>query len=299
MRRLSFGVLLISLSTLVLELMLTRVFDVTINPNLSYFVVSLAVFSFGVAGLLATLWPLDPQKDIRGVLVACSVGFAVSALLLNPIINALPLDYTRIVKAPITTVSAFCALYLTLLVPFALSGYVLITVFSTYASRIQRLYFWDLIGAGIGTVAVVPFILRIGPGGLIVCAGALELIAAASFTRSRALSIGCVVAALAVAAVPAIRGQNYILYHYHMNKRGVLTAVQQGRDKLVRWDPISKIDIIDETLGPETIAPWHLAGNRQAIQYDGGNQTSYFYQFDGNLPALRARIRRDPAAVNA
>ncbi len=298
MRRLSFGVLLVSLSTLVLELMLTRVFDVTLNPNLSYFVVSLAIFSFGVAGLLATLRPLDPRTDIRGVLAACCVGFSVSALLLNPIINALPLDYTRIVKAPFTTVIAFCALYLTLLVPFALSGYVLITVFSTYAARIRRLYFWDLVGAGLGTVVVVPFILKIGPGGLILCAAALALIAAALFTDSRATRLSCVVVALAIAAVPAIRGQNYILYRYHMDKRGVLTAVQQGRDELVRWDPISKIDIIDETLGPETIAPWHKAGNRKAIQYDGGNQTSYFYQFDGNLPALRASIRRDPQLAN-
>ena len=298
MRRLSFGVLLIALSTLVMELMLTRVFDVTLTPNLSYFVVSLAIFSFGVAGLLATLWPLDPQKDIRGVLVACCLGFTISALLLNPIINALPLDYSRIVKAPFTTIGAFCALYFTLLVPFCLAGYVLITVFSTYAARIQRLYFWDLVGAGIGTVIVVPFIIKIGPGGLIVCAAALGLIAAALFTNSRATSVICTVAALAIAAVPAIRGQDYIPYHYHMDKRGIMTAVRQGREELNRWDPISKIDVIDETLGPETIEPWHKAGNRKAIQYDGGNQTSYFYQFDGNLPALRERIRQNPELGN-
>ena len=294
MRRLSFGVLLIALSTLVLELMLTRVFDVTLTPNLSYFVVSLAIFSFGLAGLLATLRPLDPQKDIRGVLVGCCVGFAISALLLNPVINALPLDYLRIVRAPFTTVAAFCGLYLTLLVPFGLAGYVLITVFSTYAGRIQRLYFWDLIGAGIGTVIVVPFILRIGPGGLIFCAAALGLIAAALFSGSRAAAMSCTAAALAIAAVPLIRGQDYTPFRYHIDKRGVMLAVQQGRDELVRWDPISKIDIIDETLGPQTIAAWHTAGNRKAIQYDGGNQSSYFYQFDGNLSALRARIRRDP-----
>src|SRR6185437_12380009 len=104
MRRLSFGVLLIALSTLVLELMLTRVFDVTLTPNLSYFVVSLAIFSFGLAGLFATLRPLDPERDIRGVLVACCIGFTIATLLLNPIINALPLDYHRIVKAPLATV---------------------------------------------------------------------------------------------------------------------------------------------------------------------------------------------------
>jgi hypothetical protein len=298
MRRLSFGVLLTSLSTLVLELMLTRVFDVTLTPNLSYFVVSLAIFSFGLAGFFATLKPLDPQRDIRGVLVVCCIGFTVATLLLNPIINALPLDYHRIVKAPLATVGAFCGLYLTLLVPFCLSGYVLITVFSTYASRIQRLYFWDLIGAGVGTVIVVPFILKIGPGGLIVCAAALGLIAAALFTGSRAMSVGCVLVALGVAAVPAIRGQHYIAYHYHVEKRGILTAVQERRDELVRWDPISKIDVVDETLGRETITAQHKAGNRKAIQYDGGNQTSYFYQFDGNLPALRERIREHPELAN-
>ncbi|MGH8288999.1 MAG: hypothetical protein ACREV7_08215 [Steroidobacteraceae bacterium] len=298
MRRISFGVLLVALATLVLELMLTRAFDTTLTPNLSYFVVSLAIFSFGLAGLLATLKPLDPQRDIRGVLVVCCVGFTVAALLLNPIINALPLDYQQIVKAPLTTLGAFCALYLALLVPFGLAGYVLITVFSTYAARIQRLYFWDLIGAGIGTVIVIPFILKIGPGGLIVCAAALTLIAAALFTGSRTMGVGCVAAALAIAAVPAIRGQHYIDYRYHMEKRGILAAVQEGRDELVRWDPISKIDVIDQTLSPETITPWHKAGNRKAIEYDGGNQTSYFYQFDGNLPALRARIRQDPELAN-
>ena len=100
MRRLSFGVLLIALSTLVLELMLTRVFDVTLTPNLSYFVVSLAVFSFGLAGIYATLRPIPVEEEIRGRLVGCSVGFAGAVLLLRPIINALPLDYLRIVKSP-------------------------------------------------------------------------------------------------------------------------------------------------------------------------------------------------------
>lgn len=298
MRRLSFGVLLTALCTLILELMLTRVFDVTLTPNLSYFVISLAILSFGVAGLVAALWPLDPQRDIRGVLVACCVGFTIAALLMNPILDALPLNYLRVVKAPLTTVAAFGALYLTLLVPFGLAGYVLITVFSTYAARIQRLYFWDLVGAGIGTVIVVPFILRIGPGGLIVCAAALALIAAALFSASRAVSVGCVVVALGIAAVPAIRGNHYIDYAYHIDKRNILTAVREGRDELVRWDPISKIDVIDETLGPETLTPWHTAGNRKAIEYDGGNQTSYFYQFDGNLAGLRASIRTDPRLAN-
>jgi len=290
--------LLIALSTLVLELMLTRAFDVTLTPNLSYFVVSLAVFSFGLAGIYATLRPIPVETDIRGRLVGCCVGFAGAVLLLNPVINALPLDYLRIAKAPVTTLASFATLYLALLVPFFLAGYVLIAIFSKYAAKIQRLYFWDLVGAGLGTVLVIPFILQIGPGGLIVCAAALGLAAAALFSESRAATRGYVVAALVIALVPAIRGQHYIDFSYHMDKRGILKAVAQGRDELVRWDPISKIDVIDETFTPEIATPWHKSGDRKAIEYDGGNQTSYFYKFDGNLKALREQMDRDRSKIN-
>lgn len=298
MRRVSFGVLLIALSTLVLELMLTRVFDVTLTPNLSYFVVSLAVFSFGLAGIYATLRPVPVERDIRPWLTGCCVAFAAAVLLLHPIINALPLDFTRIVKAPGTTIAAFGALYLALLVPFFLAGYVLIAIFSKYAAKIQRLYFWDLVGAGLGTILVIPFIIQFGPGGLMICAAGLGLAAAALFSQSRGVTIACSVLALAAVSVPVIRGQNYVDFRYHIDKRGIVKAVEQGRDELVRWDPISKIDVIDESLSPETITPWHRAGNRKALQYDGGNQTSYFYQFDGNLKALRELVMRDPSHVD-
>jgi spermidine synthase len=298
MRRLSFGVLLIALSTLVLELMLTRVFDVTLTPNLSYFVVSLAVFSFGLAGIYATLKPVPVERDITGILAGCCIGFAVTVLLLIPVINGLPLDYRRIVQHTTETLVSFGLLYLALLLPFFLAGYVLIAVFSKYATKIQKLYFWDLAGAGIGTVLVIPFIAHIGPGGLIVCAAALGLVAAALFSGSRTTSIACVVVAAAVAAVPAIRGQNYIDFKYHMDKRGIMAAIAKGRDELVRWDPISKIDIIDETFRPEEAVPWHQSGDRKAVQYDGGNQTSYFYKFDGNYKALRELMETHREKVN-
>jgi spermidine synthase len=298
MRRLSYGVLLIALSTLVLELMLTRVFDVTLTPNMSYFVVSLAVFSFGLAGIYATLRPVPAERNITGALVGCCVGFAVTVLLLIPVINVLPLNYRAIVQHPAETVLSFGALYLALLLPFFLAGYVLINVFSKYASKIQRLYFWDLTGAGLGTVLVIPFILRIGPGGLIVCAAALGLAAAALFSSSRAVTRTCVALAVVVAAIPIVRGMNYIDFKYHMDKRGIMTAVAAGKDELVRWDPISKIDVIDETFNPADATPWHKSGDRKALQYDGGNQTSYFYKFDGNYKALRQLMETDPARAN-
>ena len=57
MRRLSFGILLIALATLVLELMLTRVFDVLLTPNIAYFVVTLAVFGFAPVAEVSCIRP--------------------------------------------------------------------------------------------------------------------------------------------------------------------------------------------------------------------------------------------------
>src|SRR6266850_1242651 len=190
MRRLSCGVLLIALATLVLELMLMRVFDVMLVPNIAYFVVTVAVFGFGLAGICATLRPIPIDREIREILFTCSIAFAAATGLLIPLINFLPLDYTRIVRHPLSTVASFALLYGALVLAFFLGGYVLIATFSKYALRIQRLYFWDLVGAGLGSVIVIPFISTLGPGGLMVCAAALGLMAAALFTESRFRSCG-------------------------------------------------------------------------------------------------------------
>ena len=294
MRKLSFGVLLIALSTLMLELMLTRVFDVVLVPNLAYFVVTAAVFAFGLAGIYATLRPIPVERDITQYLVTRSVGFAIVTALLIPLINFLPLDYTQLGlrKLP-KTLSSFLLLYVALVLPFFLAGSVLIAIFSKYALRIQRLYFWDLVGAGLGSVIVIPFIATIGPAGLMLVASGLALIAAALFAQSQAVRLLTVTAAIALIAIPFIKAPNYIEFAAHMDKRGVKEALAQGRGEFVRWDPISKINVIDETWSPAISVPWHLSGDRKAIQYDGGNQSSYFYKFNGDLKGLRNQLDHD------
>jgi spermidine synthase len=298
MRRLSFGILLIALATLVLELMLTRVFDVLLTPNIAYFVVTLAVFGFGLAGIRATLRPIPVDREIGEILFTRSAAFAATTALLIPLINVLPLDYTRLGREPFLILAAFALLYVALLLPFFLAGYVLIAAFSKHALRIQRLYFWDLVGAGLGSVIVVPFISTLGPGGLMVGAAALGLLAASMFTESKVRRRAAVVLALAVAALPLVKAPDYIDFVPHMNKQGNLRdAEAKGRRELVRWDPISKITVTDETWSPEIATPWHLYGDRKSVQYDGGNQTSYFYKFDGDLGALRERLDRDKSRL--
>ncbi len=98
MRRISWGVLFIALATLMLELMLTRAFDIVLTPNLGYFIVTIAVFGFGLAGIYATLKPMSPDRDIASFLTGRSIAVAVTAARSIPLINWLPIGYTRIGK---------------------------------------------------------------------------------------------------------------------------------------------------------------------------------------------------------
>jgi spermidine synthase len=297
MKRLSVGVMLIALATLVLELMLTRVFDIVLVPNISYFVVTAAVFAFGLAGIYATLRPIPIERDLGGRLYGCCIAFAVATVLQIPISNALNLDYTDIIKHPVGVVASFLVLYVSLLTPFFLGGYVLIAVFSKFAAQIQRLYFWDLAGAGLGSMLVIPFILPIGPGGLIICAAALALVAAALFSNSRTKASIAVIAALIAVAIPVLKMPNYIDFVQHMDKRNLKEDLAAGFGEVVRWDPISKINVINKIWTPEKAQPWWPSGDHKEIQYDGGNQSSHFFPFDGNLIALRNQLDHDMSRV--
>src|SRR5579862_501661 len=92
MRRISFGLFLIALSSLALELLLTRVFDVILASNISYFIVTSAVFSIGLAGIYVSLRPLTPGKDIRPLVTGLAIVLACVAGSLVFLINALPFN---------------------------------------------------------------------------------------------------------------------------------------------------------------------------------------------------------------
>jgi hypothetical protein len=296
MRRLCLGVFLTALSSLALELILTRVFDTLLTRNLSYFIVTSAVFAIGLAGVYVSLRPLPADRNILPLVTKLAIGLACVAALLLPVINHLPFNPDELFKSPVSQAAYFVGIYLMLIIPFFLAGYILIAVFSTYASKIQTLYFWDLVGAGIGCVAIVPFIPMIGPGGLTLCVAGVALIAAALFSQNAKLSVACVAAAIALVAIPFVHMPKYYDFENHQEHRGIVADKAAGKLEYTKWDPISKIEVIDKPFTPadyDNSYHWWTGGDRKHIAYDGGDQSSFFYKFDGNLPALRQAIDRD------
>lgn len=299
MRRLALGISLTALVTLVLELALTRVFDVILMPNMGYMVITCAVFAFGLAGLYTTIWPLRDRGPGGSVLSLLSAVFAVAVVALLPALNLLPFDWDRLGEAPAAQAAAFFAMYVVLVIPFFVAGLILTTAFSRYARAIQTLYAWDLAGAAIGCVLLIPFLPVIGPGGILFLVASLALVASALFAARTGWSAAALGAAAVSAALPYTLPRRALDFREHIDKRGVEVAQKEGKIEFSRWDPISKIDVIriraEVGHNADTVlvsnAHWHVA-------YDGGEQSTNLFKFDGDFARLRSDLDRGaPGAV--
>lgn len=283
MRRRLLGISLTALTTLMLELTLARVFDVILVPNVAYVVITCAVFAYGLAGLYVAVRPRAAAGN-PWFLPGLAAANAAGTLVLLPLSNRLPFDFSRIGDAPLQQLVAFGLLYLALVVPFFLSGVILTSLFSRYAADIRRLYAFDLVGAALGCLLVIPLLPLIGPGGLLFLAAGFALCTSALFSPDRRWTAAALAGAAGLVAIPWVVPPARLEFRQHMEKRGVMAAQAAGRIEYTRWDPVAKIDVIPlrESARPSN-ARWHVA-------YDGGLMSTHFYRFDGDFAGLRARL---------
>jgi spermidine synthase len=293
--RIACGLAIVAAATLMLELLLIRAFDAMMNGEMSHLIITCAMFSFGLSGVYASLRPLAPGTDPARYITKLALGLGVFTLLLMPLFDLNPFNYSELTNHMGEQVVYFGVMYITLMIPFFLAGLIFTTVFSSYASEIRTLYCFDLCGAAVGSVAFIPLIPRLGPGGLLFLAMAASLVAATLFTGKFAnREKGILAAALVIAVIPFLRTNSYFDFSDHEDKREVMSAKQKGMLETTRWDPVAKIEIV-------RVRPERRRGKRPApehykhVAYDGGEQSSRFYRFDGNYAGLREALAENPA----
>ncbi len=269
------AIFVISAATLLLELTLTRIFDVVLWTNLASFIVSSAIFGLGLGGIAVMPRPALSQSEWPVVWAA--LGFAGAVLLLLPAITRLPFDFGAVLTHPARQLVSFAALYAALLAPFFASGVVIAAILTRHSHRVDRLYFWDLLGAGLGTLGIVWLPSLIGPAAMLVLIAAAGAVVAGLLAAGRrrarmlALAAGGGLALLGLVTAERIDFQTHVL-------KGDLKAGEAiQRAEYSRWDPAAKIDVLPQE------APF-----LRRIVYDGGAQRSFYYRFDGDLAQARA-----------
>ena len=162
------GLFLVTLATLMYEILLTRIFSVTMFYHFAFLAISVAMFGMTVGAILVYLLPQHfPQERVKSQLALSSLLFALSVVIsfLTQLIVIVP----AMARPSLTSLYALAFLYVVLSVPFVLSGVCVCLALTRFPTQVSRLYAADLAGAALGCILLV-YTLEVtdGPSAVIV-----------------------------------------------------------------------------------------------------------------------------------
>ncbi|PIE36103.1 hypothetical protein CSA56_01435 [candidate division KSB3 bacterium] len=261
-------------SSLLLEIAMTRVFAVAFFNHYAFLIISTAMFGFGLSGVVLAIVPAIRRFDFDKLLAVLSICFSLSVIVTLKIVVDVPLQFGNIKEQGIQ-ILYLSVYFIALAIPFFFSGMVVALLLSHIAGKVNRLYFSDLLGAGIGCFLVLPIIPALGAPGAVIFAAMLGLIGAACFAKlvGRSMVAVCAVLFIAAALLLPLRGSHFRV-KVHEAKRSFNMHEMEGDIELTRWGPISRIDVA--RFGPDKI-----------IWIDGGSNQSFMKPFNGDLDALQ------------
>ena len=174
------SVFLLSLSSLALEVLLTRVFSISQWNHLSFMVISIALFGFAAAGTFLNI--IDTRKkdwekrlSSSGPVKFFIILYTVTAIGSFMVLNRIPLDYFRLPLEPVQIFYLFTA-YLLLSLPFFFAGLVISLAYAFIPEKTGFVYFASMAGSACGAIIPVPFLPLLGEGRFIILAALIPLI---------------------------------------------------------------------------------------------------------------------------
>ena len=147
------GLFFVALATLMYEILLTRIFSVTMLYHFAFVALSLAMFGMTAGALVVYLLPrLFPPHAIRQRLALAALAFPIAVVF--SFLTQLSIPFR--VHPSIVAVYAIAFTYAVIAVPFVVSGIVVCLALTGFPSRVSRLYAADLAGAALGCVLLIP-----------------------------------------------------------------------------------------------------------------------------------------------
>jgi hypothetical protein len=275
-RRLLFaGIFLIALSGLVLEVSITRIFSAAIWYHFAFVAVSVALVGLGASGLVVQ----HRVKKLKGkwaenLTIYSAWGITIFIPITLFVMHALA---SQVIYLPL-----FMILFS---VPFFLVGIIISAAFNAFASVAGRLYAADLIGASVGALLVVLFLVLTGGEGATLIVGLIASIGGTIFSRIAKNTKKTVVSLMFVAFAMSL-----ILLNHSTQLFAIPTDPTAQKDlpiylrehpgsKIVKteWNSFSRIDVVEGGTGggEGLVAKVFIDGGAgtNIISWDGNTQS--------------------------
>lgn len=252
------GLFMVALATLMYEVLLTRIFSVTMYYHFAFVAISVAMFGMTAGAMLVYLSPgyftaarARAQISISTLLFAFS---SVLSLLVHLMIPAFS-------GGKIEGFNSIAPTYILVTVPFIFSGISVCLVLTRYASDVSRLYAADLAGAALGCLGTIGALkITDGPTAVIVVSalaavGATFFAAEAGRRGLKRLTLACaLLLTIAAAGHTALVWKQAPLLRLFWVK-----GKPETHPLYEKWNSFSRVTVIGSPDAPVPVSGWGLS----------------------------------------
>jgi hypothetical protein len=251
------GLFFVALATLMYEILLTRIFSVTMLYHFAFVALSVAMFGMTVGALLVYLLPrVFTTSRLRFWLGAASLAFPIAMTF--SFLTELSVPFR--IYPSVVAIYAIVFTYAVIAVPFVVSGVVVCLSLTGFPDRVSRLYAADLCGAALGCVLLIPVLdYSDGPTAVLwVCF--LASLGAMAFARgqSRALRAGALGTLLAF-GVAASAHTVLVWKHFPVFRILYVKGSLEGRPLYEKWNSYSRVRVNGNPNVPVAPQGWGIS----------------------------------------
>ena len=172
---------LLSACVLAYEVLLTRLFSIVLWHHFAYMIISAAMLGYGASGTALALLKEKIAPHVGAVYLVAAAGMAflmpATFLLAQQVpFNPLELMWDKTQLARLLTV------YLLTMLPFFCGGLGIGLVMWRFGREANRIYAFDILGAGAGSLGVIGMLFLVPPQKVLIILTATALLAAAIAT---------------------------------------------------------------------------------------------------------------------
>lgn len=271
-------IFLVSLAGLLVEVGYTRIISYKLWYYYTYLVLGLALLGIGSGGVVVALSKRLRSAATGSIVATCSAISAVVIPVGYLVIAAVPIDTVRIwdygTKGSFKNLAVLGLISLLLFASFVSLG-VMLAVMLGRTRQIGRLYFSDLLGAGLGCLVAIPLISAFGPPAVVMIAS-LVFAVAAVVAAPTLRSLPAVVGGVATVALTVVVFANSSL----PDVRNEATKVDGRKAEYHGWGPVFRVDV-HQIFDPDSRLLGHDGTFGSGIRrYDGDPSTLGFFDSD-------------------
>ena len=235
------GLFFVALSTLMFEILLTRIFSVTMLYHFAFVALSVAMFGMTVGALLVYMLPRVFAPDsLDAWLAAAAVAFPIAMLL--SFLTELSVPFK--IHPSVVALYAIVFTYAVIAVPFVVSGIVVCLALTGFPSRVSRLYAADLTGAALGCVLLIPVLDYSDGPTAVLWVGWLASLGGLAFTWRARRSLRAGAVALSLLFFAAAAGHTALVWkHFPIFRILYVKGSFEARPLYEKWNSYSRVRV--------------------------------------------------------